>query len=387
MTDARPLTIVHDARYLDAAFSGIGDYSANLLVQLSRIDWRHRHHVFVREGFDRALPLGENFTLHRIGAAPLSPATIFRIGGEVARRRPDLFHAHFPVVPLRPPVPMVVTVHDLQPLQIREWTGGRPWPLPWLYRRFYGWHYPHAFRSARRLLTPSEATRDALVRLDASLTAKTIAVLSGFTPRPEPPDAEAIWNNLRGRHGLDGPFLLYYGSTRPNKNIPGMLRAFARFRARQVAAAGFRFVLVLQPDRFFWQIRDAIAELGLGDAVRILGQVSEEEKQVLLLRAWALFFVTALEGFGIPIVEAQAVGLPVVTSTDSAAPEVAGDGALLVDWRDLDAAAGALGRLLTEPGLRERLAELGRRNIGRFNWLSTARRVLAVYEEIGCGAG
>jgi glycosyltransferase involved in cell wall biosynthesis len=382
---SRPLAIVADARYLDAGYSGIGDYSRNLLEALSRIDKESRYEVLVHESYERGLRLGDNFRVHPVAARPVSLESVFRLHALVDRFRPDLFHAHSPAAPVYCKAPGVVTIHDLQPLQMDAWTGGRPWPLPALHKRFYGWLYPRVFARAAALTTVSRATRDALIGLYPRHAGKTEAVPSGFAPAPSPRDAEAIWERLAGQHRLPAQYVLYMGSTRPNKNLPVMLEAFARLARLDLSLSETGFVLVLSADRFRGEVDRAIDGAGLSRKVRLLPQVEEDEKRVLLERAQALFFATRLEGFGIPVLEAQAAGTPVVASDADALPETAGEGALLVPAGDPVAQAEALRRILTDQGLRRELIEKGTANLGRFDWDATARRMLEIYRENASG--
>jgi alpha-1,3-rhamnosyl/mannosyltransferase len=276
---------------------------------------------------------------------------------------------------------LIVTVHDLQPLMMPEWTAGRPWPLPAIYRRFYQWMYPLAFRRAERLLTVSHTTARQLIARFPRWEDKTLAIPRGFDPEPPPADPGPVWERLRARFDLPDRYLLFIGSTRPNKNLPRMLAAFARFRRQAAGGAGVGFVLILTPDRWMRDVERAIAEEALEPHVRLLPQVDSAEKAVLLQRAAALFFATRLEGFGLPILEAQAARVPVLTSTVDAAPEVAGEGALLIEPSDTVAMAAGLERLMESADLRKQLIENGLRNVNRFAWETTARQTLGVYNE------
>jgi glycosyltransferase involved in cell wall biosynthesis len=383
MPEHCPRRVVIDARYLAADFSGIGTYSQCLLEHMARLDAETEYHVLVHAGFRRALDVGPNFHLHPIDAAPLSWATLATLERRVQALRPDLFHVHCPVVPPRHRGLMIVTVHDLQPLIMPEWTGRRPWPLPWLYRRFYRWAYGVAFDRATRLLADSQATRRAIMERFPQHADKTIVIPNGFSPPPPVAESEdeALWTSLRDRHAIPRRFALYVGSTRPNKNLPGMLRAFARMRRQAPDCADAGFVLVLTPDRFMRDVHRAIAAEGLAGHVRILSRIGVNERTVLLRHAAAFFFVTRLEGFGFPILEAQDAGTPVLASTADAAPEVAGQGALFASPDDVEGQAAAMARILQDKALRDQLIASGHANCARFKWEDAARLTLDAYRE------
>ncbi|MCX7856226.1 MAG: glycosyltransferase family 4 protein, partial [Anaerolineae bacterium] len=128
-----------------------------------------------------------------------------------------------------------------------------------------------------------------------------------------------------------------------------------------------------------------IRRLDLGGRVLLRGYVPRGEVAGLYHRALALVFPSLYEGFGLPVLEAQACGTPVLTSSVSALPEAAGDGALLVDPYDVEAIAEGLHRLLTDKTLRETLRERGREHAARFSWPRTAAETVAVYQEVIAG--
>ena len=375
--------VVIDARYLSRAYGGPAMYSEALLEHLARLDRRNEYTCLVRPDYDRKLPLGPNFRLLPYPAAPLSFATLLRLDHLLRDLRPDLFHALFPITPVFYRGKLAVTVHDLQPLEMPEWTGGRPWPIQKAYGAFYRWAYARSFRRADALIAVSRATKQALQDRFPRCGAKTHAILSGVPPQaaevPDPADLES----LRAKHALPDRFILYIGSTRPNKNLPNMLRAFARLREIQPESRDVAFVLVLTPDRFMKGVEGAIRRLGLEQAVRVLPPVSPREKRALYHSARLLFFATRFEGFGFPILEAQAQGTPVVAADDASLPEIAGGSALLVDPLDVEVMARGLARLLSDRHLRMKLAEKGWENLKRFSWERTAEQVLAIYREIG----
>ncbi len=133
-----------------------------------------------------------------------------------------------------------------------------------------------------------------------------------------------------------------------------------------------------------WLYDDLFAQvtrLGLASRVVFPGYVEEADLPALLSGALALVFPSLYEGFGIPVLEAGACGVPVITSNTSSLPEVAGDAALLVDPHDVDAIADAMFRIATDAELRAELDRRGQENVKRFSWEKCARETLAVLEE------
>jgi glycosyltransferase involved in cell wall biosynthesis len=190
---------------------------------------------------------------------------------------------------------------------------------------------------------------------------------------------------VRQRYGIDGPYVLSLTGIEPRKNLPALVRAYASISELT------RPALVLAGPVAPWNpegwnlLRPVLDELPSRIRRRIVltGYVPEEDKAALLTGALALVFPSFYEGFGLPVVEAMACGLPVLTSNVSALPETAGGAALLVDPNDTEAIAEGIERLLTDRELRERLRALGMLRASAFSWEETARRTAAVLHQAG----
>ena len=122
------------------------------------------------------------------------------------------------------------------------------------------------------------------------------------------------------------------------------------------------------------------ATLELADRIHLTGYISEDERVALLQAADFFCFPSLHEGFGLPVLEAQQMGVPVMTSNNSSLPEVAGDAALLVDPNDIEAMAAAMLRLSQDETLRQELIAAGHENVKRFSWDKAAAETLAVLE-------
>ena len=371
-----------DARHLDATYSGIANYSENLINHIARLDQKNRYIVFVHRSFQRRLRIGDNFKVVACSERPMSLRTLFRFGRRLRHHECDLLHSLSPVSPLFSPVPTLLTIHDLQPFKIGEDAfaqmpvGSRVTSV--LHRLLF----PRFVRSATWLLTVSHATRDRLADMfpDPEIEGKTIPVHSGVEEMYFTTPESTVTQLALKRLDLPPQYLLYVGSAAPNKNLPMMLRAFAQ--CVHEAPGSFEhlhFILLLGHERHTSTVDRTIRSLGLKDHVRIQGAVTDEEKRVLYSRALALYSVTSGEGFGFPILEAQASGLPVLAGDDAAVPEVTGESALLVSPNDQNAVARALQRMVEDEQLRIVLSEAGRQNAARFSWEETARKVLQIY--------
>ena len=200
---------------------------------------------------------------------------------------------------------------------------------------------------------------------------------AAFAPAP----AAAI-ESVRRRHGIVGPYVLFVGGIEPRKNLDHLVHAFARSDARNLT-----LVLAGGPVRWFPQAferLEATIELLPPDVrahIVMLGYVGERDKLALLSGAMLLAYPSLYEGFGFPVLEGFAAGVPVLTSNVSSLPEVAGDAAVLVDPDDIDAIAAGLSEIVADDDLRAVLSASGVARAARFTWEATARSTAAVLRD------
>lgn len=373
--------VLIDARYLDGSYSGIATYSRLLLEGLAAIDAETRYSVVVRPGFQGPLAVGANFEILTHRPRPISLNTYFGLARLYDDLRPDVVHSLFPAAPVFCDRPLMVTVHDLQPFVDADFSARRSRAVRAGYNLFYRWAYPQTIAKAKWVVCDSYATRDDVARMFPGAIPKLVVVHPGLeeSRREIPPD-EAV-RAARDKFELRGEYFLYYGSTRPNKNIPRLVQAFARMvdlgaGARRPAT----LVLALAKDRFYKDIDRAIRRARIHDQVRVVDPLAPPEQRALLRGACALCFPTRHEGFGFPPLEAMACGTPVLAGDSGSLPEVVGDAALLVDPEDTEAMAEGLRRLLEEPALREELAARGLQRIDAFDCARSAATIRSIYE-------
>jgi len=295
-----------------------------------------------------------------LGEQTLLPALAARAGVR-------LMHSMASTAPLWGRFRSVVTVHDLIYARFPEAHAGiRDKGMKVL--------VPLAARRADRVLTDSQSTREDLVELAGVPPERIDVVPLGLgSVRREQPLAEA---DARRRFGLgERAVLLSLSAKRPHKNLSRLIGALARIPADR------RPLLVLPgyPTGHERELRERAAGAGVAADVRFLGWVSGAELEGLWAIAEAFVFPSLYEGFGLPVLEAMARGVPVACSNASSLPEVAGEAALLFDPHDEDAIAAAVSRLLGDAALRDRLRALGRERANEFTWQRSARLTLASY--------
>ena len=284
-----------------------------------------------------------------------------------ARAGVDLVHSLASTAPLWGRFRRVVTVHDLIYARFPEAHSGiRDKGMKVL--------VPWGARRADRVIADSQSTRSDLIELLGVRPERIDVVPLGLgAVRCTSPLAE---RDVRVRFDLgERRVLLGLSAKRPHKNLLALIGALAQIPRQE------RPVLVLPgyPTAHEAELRARARALGIDGDVRFPAWVSSEELEGLWTIAEAFVFPSLYEGFGLPVLEAMARGVPVACSNASSLPEVAGDAALLFDPRDEHAIAGALRRLLEDPALREQLRARGLARAQQFSWERTARLTLDSY--------
>jgi glycosyltransferase involved in cell wall biosynthesis len=298
-----------------------------------------------------------------LGEQTLLPPAAMRV-------RVDLVHSLASTAPLWGRFRRVVTVHDLIYARFPEAHAGiRDKGMQVL--------VPQAARRSDRVIADSQSTRDDLVQM-LGIRAERIDVVPlglGSVRRATPIDER----ETRARFELgERRVLLSLSAKRPHKNLLALIGALARIPAEE------RPVLVLAgyPTAHEAELRERAASEGLAADVRFPDWLSAEQLEGLWALAEAFVFPSLYEGFGLPLLEAMARGVPVACSNASSLPEVAGDAALLFDPHDEAAIAGVLRRLLDDEALRAQLRARGLARVREFTWQRTARLTLASYRRV-----
>lgn len=266
--------------------------------------------------------------------------------------------ANFAAPLLSSRVPQVVTVHDLQ----HHWLPEHFSRATRLQRTGL---FAASFLRAKSVIAISDFTRDDVLRRYKLPRSRVVTVLEGVREHI-PGNAKSATATAK-RYGLERPFFFYPAADHAHKNHRRLVEAFAEFCERTDHDADL--VLCGSANKVWKAAYQRASAYGVTDRVRHLGFVEHRDEVFDLMRAaTALVFPSEFEGFGLPPVEAQRVGTPVIASDRGSIPEVVGDGALLLDAMDTEAWARAMARILDQPALREDLAEKGRRNVARFSW-------------------
>jgi glycosyltransferase involved in cell wall biosynthesis len=272
---------------------------------------------------------------------------------------------------------VVLVVHDLAYERFPESAPHMDARWRRAFRRWLG--------RAAAVIVPSEsARRDLLEHHDEVEPDRVHVIAHGAEPFERPPRTQI--DRVRERFGIGARYALFVGGIEPRKNLRGLVEGFRRAEtdAWLVIAGGRTNWAPGEVERVHAAVDALPAELRR--RVVLAGYVAEPDKRALLAGAEALAYPSLHEGFGFPVLEAFAAGVPVLTSNTSSLPEVAGEAALQVDPRDPDAIADGLEILLRDGGLREGLRRAGAERVATFTWERTARRTADVLRAAGGAA-
>ena len=352
------------SRATRAERTGTENYALHLIQALLALDHANAYRLYVQQPPPVGL-FASQAQVRQIDVPRLW--TLLGLSAEMLRAAPDVLFVPAHVLPLVHPRRSVVTVHDL---------GYHYFPEAHTraQRAYLAWSTRYAVRHASRLIAVSQATKNDLVRLYGADEQRVDVVHHGVD-RAQGTGHRGQFEQLRARLQLPERYILSIGTIQPRKNYGRLIEAFSSLDWQ----AGVALVIAGKPG---WQAEPIVAQARRAGVI-LAGHLREDEKVALLAHASVFALPSLYEGFGMPILEAQAAGVPVVTSNTSSCPEVAGGaaeaaGALLVDPLDTRAIAAALKQALADESLRSQLRARANANVARFSWEQCARATLDV---------
>jgi len=368
------MRIAFDGTALRPERTGVGYYTEHLLHHLAGAAGRDQITVVSNQRIDTDRPLPDSVRVvsserrvpRLVWLQMHAPALLREVGADVA-------HFTNGMVPVAAAVPTVVTIHDVS---LRLYPRHHP-------PRRVLLNTPLMYVAARRadaiISVSASACRD-IVRFCAVDPARVHVVHEAAAPSFQPVRDAAALARVRRRYGVDGRIVLYVGTIEPRKNLPKLIEAFAH--CLRAGALAHRLVCV---GPYGWKSRglDALIERhGVRDAITFTGYVPFDDLPALYSLAEMFVYPSMYEGFGLPVVEAMACGVPVITGRTEALAEVGGLAVLQVDRLEPDALGEAMADLAGNRGKRERMSVAGVMRATEFSWDRAARESLAIYRSV-----
>ncbi|EIY61028.1 glycosyltransferase [Bacteroides salyersiae] len=354
---------------------GMDFVALETIRELQKIDHENEYFIFVSPGPDHCLNESDNMHIVELRCPSYPLWEQVALPRAVARVRPDLLHCTSNTAPVKCPVPLVLTLHDIIFLEKRQ-SSSRS-----LYQEM-GWHYrrlvvPRILSECRKIITVSNfecnRIREALNLPKDRLT----AVYNGYSPhfRQMPPAPEIVHKYIPS-----DDYLFFLGNTDPKKNTPRVLKAYGLY-LRQSKHKRPLLIADLKEEA----IDGILSAEGIKEVKPYLsfpGYIPNADLAALYNGAFAFLYPSLRESFGIPMLESMACGTPVIAGNTSAMPEIAGEGALLADPLDENDIARKILLLEEDDTFYQQQVDYGLERVKLFSWRKSAEALLKIYKEI-----
>jgi len=347
--------------------TGTENYSLNLIVNLSKIDRKNQYILYLKDDYAKELnQLPKNFRLKVIKNKKYW--TQIGLSREILHNRPDILFVPAHILPLFCPKASVLTVHDF------TWKY-----FPEAYSKsdifLQNLSLKRAIKKQSKIIVYSQSTKSDLLKF-YPLDEKNINfVKMGFLSIK----SEFASDDNRTPKKINSPYILSVGRLEKRKNISKLIEAYKLLRKER--RIKHKLILVGKPGFGYNEIKNEIDSAGaIKEDIVETGYVSNDELGVLFENSSAFVYPSLYEGFGFPILESFAAGTPVVTSNRSSMPEVAGNGAILVNPEKPFEIAAALSQIINKKTLGEKLVANGRKQLLKYSWENCALETLKVIE-------
>lgn len=362
------MKIGFDGFYARGDLVGIGKYIQSLVSQVAKKG--HQCVIFYPQ--KPKYPInGKNISSRILPTLNRYANEQYYIPKLIKEEKVDLYHAVGNMgVPLFCPVPAVLTVHDIIPLLYPRYFNYSKYKF--LTEFSYHFRLKSSVAKAKKIIADSEYTKKTLIKETGVKPEKVKVIYLGQ------PEVNQETNKLP--KGLKpGEYLLDHGGIDVRKNLERLIRVFAKVLAKEPQ---FKLVITGENEALSPGLKNEAKILGIEDSVLFPGYVNEEELWSLILQASCICYPSLIEGFGGPVLEGFAGGIPVITSNTSSLIEVAGDGAYLVDPEEEGEITEAILKVIGDEEIRDKLVRKGKERLKDFSWEKTGEETIRIYEDL-----
>jgi glycosyltransferase involved in cell wall biosynthesis len=358
--------------------AGVGHYTYYLVKNLLKLDKRNEYVLY----FDWRVQDTREFEQKnvKIKHFPFSQYNKFLpfayshmlITAYLMKEGLDIFHSPITSLPLTYPKKSIVTVHDLAIYKNPAWFPGQIFSTKLL--------VPQSLRKADRIIAVSQSTKKDLKEIFNVPDKKIKVVYEGAVVNRIPVKSKNLDSLTKFKIG--SKYVLFIGTLEPRKNLISLVRAFKIFLDASPTHSAYQLILAGAKGYKSEDIFSAIKSERLSKQVKCIGYVTQNQKIDLLKKAFCFAFPSSYEGFGLPVLEAMALGTPVITSNISSLPEISGQAALLINPEKEQEIANAFKKLANNDKLREAMKKKGVRQAEQFSWVRCATETMKVYESL-----
>lgn len=360
------MKIAFDGRYAQGDLVGVGKYIQNLVKQISKTEeciifysTKPKFKIPGKNIKYKILPFSNRYLFEQI-ALPIA----------LVREKVDLYHALGNIgVPVVCPVPVILTVHDIIPLEIINYFSYSKYPL--LSQTSYLIRLLTSLTKATKIITVSNYVKNELTR---RLYVKPSKIKTIYSGRPKLTKEGILPISLKNQK-----YVLNNGGIDIRKNLDRLIKSFAIINNHD---RKIKLVITGENKRIRLQLEKLIEKLGLSKSVIFTGYVNDDVLSAIIKNSSLVCYPTLSEGFGFPVLEGFAANVPVISSNISSIPEVAGDAALLINPKSVINISNSIEKVLWDIKLRKLMVTKGKTQYNKFDWNKTANEYIDLYHNI-----
>jgi glycosyltransferase involved in cell wall biosynthesis len=357
---------------------GMDVVAIELIKNLQAIDPTNEYTVFGRSGVNDVFAEGGNFSVNTFSSLTYADWEQVGLVRKVNEWKADLLHCTANTAPLSLSIPLVVTIHDIIYLEQVDFKGTAYQNLGNLYRRFI---VPKIAKKAKLILTVSEFERENIIARLKLPEDRVKVLYNGVGSQFNNGYAKETVEAFRMKYSLPAHFIMFLGNTAPKKNTLNVIKAYVEWCLQNKDA--IPLVLLDYKKELVIKILDELKQTYLLSQFIFPGYVPYHQIPLMYNAATLFLYPSLRESFGLPILEAMACGVPVITSNTSSMPEVAGDAAELIDPFNCKDLSNAIDKLMKDESLRSDYKQKGLQRVHKFTWRTSAEELLKIYQSFG----
>jgi glycosyltransferase involved in cell wall biosynthesis len=364
-----------EARWIMHEKTGFGNYALNLLKELATIDTNNKYLIYLNGEYSNAEIFNQQNFQQKVINRPPEIYKHISIPLDIIsqKRKFDFFHFLYNAPSLFMPCPFVLTVHDLSFKHVPEMISKK---------NFISLNSQMHLtaKKATKIITVSENSKKDIIQFLKIPDKKIEVIYEAADSSFKVINDEDARNKVREKYNLPPQYLLYVGTYLPHKNLETLIRALHKLR--QDTKVPYKLVFAGNMGRNFETINTLIVQLGLENDIHTIGFVPEQDLPVVYSLSDLFIFPSLYEGFGLPLIEAMACGVPVLSSNSSCLPEIGGESALYFSPKDVEDLADKITHITQNETLRNEMIGKGLKRAKTFNWHTMAEKTLRVYETV-----
>lgn len=356
---------------------GMEVVALELIKELQQIDTYNEYVIYVRDDVDQCIMETANFKIRALSAKNYFTWEQITLPAAVKEDNLDFLHSTCNTSALRLSVPLMLTLHDVIYLEKTDFKGTAYQNFGNIYRKLI---VPRIVKMSKVIVTVSNFERQVILeRLKLPEHAVKV-IYNAVSPKFTTGFDAARLEDFSLTHSLPSNFILFLGNTAPKKNTINVVKAYIKYK--RSTPQGLPLIILDYDQNLVYELLNEMKAIDLQDDFIFPGYIPSEEMPLLYNNCSLFLYPSLRESFGLPILEAMACGVPVITSQTSSMPEVADDAAIFVDPYNFEDITEKMIHLLGSPQLMQEMKMKGLKRAAQFTWRSSAEQLLTVYNNL-----